>query len=69
MRQQTFLINLLPLIRSSYAVSMKEARNQAEKSLRKEILMNTQYLKKEIMCFLNVPSFFSSSETQKYYQN
>ena len=55
--------------RSSYAVSMKEARNQAEKSLRKEILMNMQFLKNEMMCFLNVLSFFSSSKTQKYYQN
>lgn len=38
MRQQTFLINLLPLIRSSYAVSMKEARNQAERALGKRNL-------------------------------
>lgn len=58
MCQQTFLINLLPLIRSSYAVSMKEARNQAEKSLRKEILMNTQFLKKEINVFFKCPKFF-----------
>ena len=44
--------------RSSYAVSMKEARNRAEKSLRKEILMNMQFLKNEINVFFKCPKFF-----------
>lgn len=45
MCQQKFLINMLSPIKSRYAVPMQEARNQAEKGLRKEIPVTVQLFK------------------------
>lgn len=46
MHQQTFLVSILPPIKSKYAVLLlQEAKNQAEKSLGKEISVTVQCLK------------------------